>query len=169
MCGGTFRGKIFFPKKVNFVSGFWSTKIWFWETTRHARKNCPYVEKRTFGATFFENLISRFIIFRSWAKFFLPSMERNWHGCEKASYVTRRPLKELKYFKVQKNKTFWIISGLERKSMKLLVLFFDTIFKIACRDESWTSKHFFWYVFGLGLSNFFPFLASIFVKGLSKM
>ena len=83
VCGGTFRGKIFFPKKVKFVFGFWSTKIWFWETTRHVRKNCPYVEKGTFGATFFENVISRIIIFRSWAKHFLPSMERVWHGCEK--------------------------------------------------------------------------------------
>ena len=83
VCGGKFRGKIFFPQKVNFVFGFLSTKTWFWETTRHVRKNCPYVEKRTFGATLFENVIGRIFKFRSLANYILPSMERVWHGCEK--------------------------------------------------------------------------------------
>ena len=54
VCGGTFRGKSSFPeRKVNFVFEFWSTKVWFWETSRHVRKNWPYVVKRTIGATFF--------------------------------------------------------------------------------------------------------------------
>ena len=102
VCGGTFRGKIFFPKKVKFVFGFWSTEIWFWETTRHVRKNCPYVEKRTFGATFFENVISRIIIFRTWAKYFLPSMERFGHGCGKGILRDQTTSKRAYYFEVQK-------------------------------------------------------------------
>ena len=106
VCGGTFRGKIFFPKKVNFIFGFWSTKIWFWETTRHVCKNCPYVEKRTMGATFFENVISRIIIFRSWAKHFLPSMERVWHGCEKGILRDQTTFEGAYYFKVQETKLF---------------------------------------------------------------
>ena len=106
VCGGTFRGKIFFPKKVNFVFGFWSAKFWFWETTRHVRKNCPYVEKRTFGAAFFENVISRIIIFGSWAKYFLPSMERVWHGCEKDILRDQTTFKGAYYFKVQETKLF---------------------------------------------------------------
>ena len=69
VCGGTYRWKTFIPeRKFNFVFGFWSTKIWFWETIRYVRKNCPYLVKRTFGATFFENVISGIIVIRSWAK-----------------------------------------------------------------------------------------------------
>ena len=55
---------------------------------------------------------------------------------KKASYVTRRPLKETIILRYEKQ-NFWIISGLERKSMKLLVLFFDTIFEIASFLPRW--------------------------------
>ena len=44
-------------------------------------KSASYVSRGTFGATFFEYVISRISILWSWAKNFLPPMERLWHGC----------------------------------------------------------------------------------------
>ena len=64
-------------------------------------------------------------------------MERVWHGCEKVILRDQTTFKGAHYFEVRETKTFWIVSGLERKSMKLLVLFFDTIFQIAYFLPRW--------------------------------
>ena len=162
---------LFFYKKIIFVFGFWSTKTWFWETTRHVRKNCPYVEKRTFGAKFFENVISRIIIFRNWAEYFLPSMERVWYGCEKGILRDQTTFKGAYIFEVRETK----LLNFSRPRAEE----FETIGFIFWRDfrncilfaemKVGSVNTFFWYISRLWVSNYFPFLASIFVRGLSKM
>ena len=76
------------------------------EKTRYVRKNCPYLVKRTFGATFFQNVISGIIIFRSSAKYFLPPLERVWHGCENGILRDQSTVKGAYCFKVHKLKLF---------------------------------------------------------------
>ena len=171
MCGGTFRGKIFFPKKVNCVFGFWSTKIWFWETTRHVHKNCPYVEKWTIGATFFEKVISRIIIFRRWAKYFLPSMERVWHGCEKCILRDQTNFEGAYYLRYKKRNFLNNFRPRAEEYETIAFIFWHDFRKCMLFAEMkfGSVNTFFWCVFGLWVSNFFPFLASIFVRGLSKM
>ena len=137
--------------------------------TRNVRKNCPYLVKRTFGATFFQNVISGIIIFRSSAKYFLPPLERVWHGCENGILRDQSTVKGAYCFKVHKLKLFnnFMPRAEEHETIGLIFwhdfqicIFFDQIknglkilFFICFRTLSVVFFGFWWTIFGESCQN----------------
>ena len=95
VCSHRIPGKTcFFPKKLilQLFSDFEPQKFDSEKQIGMLVKTASYVSRGTFGATFFEYVISRISIFWSWAKNFLTPMENFGMVVEVAFYVTRRPL-----------------------------------------------------------------------------
>ena len=121
------RKKTFFLKKKNnfsVVFGVWATKLRFQETIRHVRINCSLRVRRILSSYTFEYVIKGINIFRSWAKKFLPPMETHWDACQNCVSRDQKNVIGKFCFKVKKTHFLYLTSHLERKIMKLLVVFY---------------------------------------------
>ena len=88
---------------------------------------------------------------------------------KKASYVTRRPFKELIILRYKKQ-NFLNNFRPRAEEYETIGFFLTRLSKLHafCRDESWISKHFFWYVFGLLVSIFFRFWRAFLWEGFQN-
>ena len=89
---GIFRGKTFFGKKKSFFLGFRATYMDSEKQFGMIVKTSSYVSRGTFGATFFEYVISRKNIFGSWDNIFCLQWKDFGLVVKVAFYVPRQPL-----------------------------------------------------------------------------
>ena len=120
---------------------------------------------------FFEYVVSRIFNFKSWNKYFLPPMERPWHGCQIGILRDQATVVGDFWLKA-KNHFFLIIPSLEWPKKKLLVVFSDNIFQIAfclTRSKKMTREILIFQICFWPLSvEFFGFWRTILGEELSK-
>ena len=95
------RKRLFCRIKINFVFGFWATKMDCEKPFGMLVRTASYASRGTFGATFFEYVRSRLIIFRCWTNNFLSPMESFWHGCESGILRDQRTVMGMVCFNVK--------------------------------------------------------------------
>ena len=90
---------------------------------------------------------------------------------KKSSYVTRRPLKELIILRYKKQIFLNNFRPRAEEYETIGLIFWDDFRNCILFAEMKVGSvnTFFWYISRLWVSKFFPFLASIFVRGLWKM
>ena len=151
VCIGIFRGKIFFQWKSTLFSDFSTQKM---DSEKHFGmlvKTASYASRGTFGATFFQYVLSRITIFRSRTNIFLPPMERFWHGCESGILRDQRTVIEEFCFNLKEPILFDNFRPLAEESKFFGCIFWQEFQKCILFDQIkiGSINIYFLYVFGL--------------------
>ena len=114
-------------------------------------KPASYASRGTIGATFFDYVLSRIIIFRSWTNHFLPPMERFSLGCQSGILRDQRTVIGAVCFNVKEPILFDSFRPLAEESNLFDCLFWQDYQKWMPFDQIKIGSINFYFLYVLGL------------------